>query len=85
LPLPTGEGAAHFADNCVVAIGQALDKVMNVCLLGRRFDLCLGGIGFAIGNVRANGCAKEDRILQHNAEPGVRRPCNTDEAPKKTA
>ena len=63
LALPTGEFLAAFADDGVVAFGKLHDEIMGFGDFGSFFDLLIGGIKGAVGDILAHRAVEEENIL----------------------
>ena len=68
LPLSAGKHRSAFADLCVVAIRQLLDKVVSEGNAGGIFDLFRRRIRFAVGDVVGDGIVEQDRFLRHKRD-----------------
>ena len=71
LALSTAKDEALFADDAVVAFGVGHDKVVSIGELGGVLNLCLGGMGRAVGDVRSDGGVEEERLLGYRADDGA--------------
>ena len=67
LLLAAGEGHAPLADPGIVAIGQALDEVVDLGRLGRGDDLFGGCLRRAVGDVVPDRARVEEHVLLRDA------------------
>ena len=67
LLLALADVAAVFGQDGVVARRQPLDEAVGVGGFGRRHDLLVGGVGFAVGDVLPHGAGPQPGVLQHHA------------------
>ena len=66
--LSAGQARAALPDKGVIAVRQALDKVMDIGLLGRVYILLQAGAGLAGGDIFPDGAAKQVYVLLHNTD-----------------
>jgi len=66
--LSTGESAASFRHQSVIAIGQALDELICIGRYRGSDDFLLACASAAEGDIFTNGSAEEQRILEHEAD-----------------
>ena len=71
LLLPLGDVAAVFGDHGVVALGQLLDKVVDVRHFGGVLHLFKGGFVTAVGDVFVDGASEQPGFLQHHRVGGA--------------
>src|SRR5215470_3512308 len=68
LLLPTREVRATFLQKRVVALRKVLDELVSARGCGYGDDLFERGVGFGRTDVFANRAAKEETLLQHDAD-----------------
>ena len=68
LALPGRQRAAALAHPLEVAAGQPAMKSWAPTARAARFDLGVGGVGAAVGDVVADRAREEERLLGHEAE-----------------
>lgn len=68
MALTAGELLTAFADDGVVAAGESEDELVGFGGAGGGFDFFGGGVGFAIGDVLADGAVEEEDILADKAD-----------------
>ena len=65
--LTSRKTATALAHHRVKPLGQALDKLEDVRLLGSGGDILIARVGTAIGDVVANSAVKQIHVLLHDA------------------
>ena len=70
LALAAGDGDAALADARVVAVAELADELVGVGRGRCGDDLGVGGIGFAVADVFADGAGEEDAVLHDDADLG---------------
>ena len=68
LLLSAGESRAAFADDRVITIFQFADELVGIGGPGRRPNLLLAGLRFAVGNVFVDGRSEENGLLEDDAD-----------------
>src|SRR5574343_1707439 len=68
LTFPAGEGLPPFADDGIIAMRQAQNKVVRMGSTGSGHNLFARGIRFAVSNVLGDGAEEEEGFLQYQAD-----------------
>src|SRR5919201_3521259 len=68
LALAAGEGGSPLADNRVVALGQAVDELVDEGRLRSREDVGLGRLRATVDDVLENAPLEQDRLLGHDRD-----------------
>ena len=71
--LPAAEGGAALAHGGVIALWERQDEIMGGGSLGGAYDFFLGGVGFAKGDILADGAGEQGGLLEHDADLGAQR------------
>src|SRR5262249_42627165 len=66
LALAAGEFDTAVADQGLVALGKAGDKIVRIGLAGGVLDIGATSTGSAVGDVVGNGAAKQQYLLRHD-------------------
>lgn len=68
MALTAGEFLTTLADDGVVAAGEGEDEIVGFGGASGGFDFFAGGVGFAVGDVLADGAMEEEDILADEAD-----------------
>src|SRR5918997_4399727 len=68
LALPSGEGVAPLADDCLVPIFEVHDELVGVGRFGSLDNLLRSGVQLAVGDVLLDGGAEENRVLEDDPD-----------------
>lgn len=68
MALTAGELLTAFADDGVVSVGELEDELVGFGGAGGGFDFLGGGVGFAVGDVLADGAVEEEYVLADEAD-----------------
>ncbi len=73
LALAAGQGKSLLADDGVVAVRQFEDEFLGLGGTGRGDDLCVRGVGPAVGDVVRHGVGEQEALFQYQADRGAQR------------